>query len=152
MCQATWNVRRRTGRRLSCRNFNVHNDVCAARLLFHSVPPFVLFDTVTYLRQSMEEAEQTVAPHGPLGKFLVDIRRREPRWAAADKGPLDLGDIALLVHPEWCERQEVPAPSVDWELASDHAHSHGHMQRVYHVDRKGTFALLSRTLEECARR
>ena len=36
-----------------CWNFNVHNDVRAARALFHSNVPFVLFDTGTYLRQSM---------------------------------------------------------------------------------------------------
>ena len=133
-----------------CWNFNVHNDVRAARALFHSRLPFVLFDTGTYLRQSMEEAERRVAPHGPLGRFLTDIRRSEPRWMAPEKGLFDLGDVALLVAPEQCEWEEVPVPTVGWDLVYDHAHTHGRMIRVYHVDRKGTFDLLEHKLAEHA--
>jgi purine nucleosidase len=129
-----------------CWNFNVHNDVRAARTLFHSDLPFVLFDTGTYLRQSMVEAEERVEPHGPLGRYLTDIRRRSPRWAAPDKGLFDLGDIVLLVAPDLCEWEEVPVPSVGWDLVYDHAQTHGRMIRVYHVDRRGTFDLLTRTL------
>ncbi len=126
-----------------CWNFNVYNDVRAARTLFHSRLPFVLFDTGTYLRQSMEEAEARVAPRGPLGRYLTDIRRRQPRWMAPDKGLFDLGDLALLVEPGLCEWEEVPVPTVGWDLVYDHAHTHGRMQRVYHVDRPGTFRLLA---------
>lgn len=135
-----------------CWNFNVHNDVRAARTLFHSPLPFVLFDTGTYLRQSMAEAEERVAPHGALGRYLVDIRRREPRWQAPEKGLFDLGDIALLAQPELCEWEEVAVPTVGWDLLYDHGHTHGRMQRVYHVDRRGTFDLFTRTLEEHASR
>jgi purine nucleosidase len=134
-----------------CWNFNVHNDVRAARTLFHSTLPFVLFDTGTYLRQSMEDAERCVAPHGALGRFLVEIRRREPRWAAPDKGLFDLGDIALLVEPGTCEWEEVAVPSVGWDLAYDHSRTHGRMQRVYHVDRQRTFDLLTHKLASAAR-
>jgi inosine-uridine nucleoside N-ribohydrolase len=127
----------------TCWNFNVHNDVRAARALFHSPLPFVLFDTGTYLRQPLEEAEQTVAPHGPLGRYLVDIRRRTPRHAAPSKGLFDLGDVAFLVDPALAEWEEVSVPTVGWDLVYDHAHTHGRMLRVYHIDRPGTFRLLS---------
>jgi hypothetical protein len=129
-----------------CWNFNVHNDVRAARTLFHSALPFVLFDTGTYLRQPMEEAAARVAPYGPLGRYLYEIRTRAPRWSAPEKGLFDLGDVALLVQPELCEWEEVPVPAVGWDLLYDHTRPQGRMQRVYHVDRKGTFDLLERTL------
>jgi hypothetical protein len=129
-----------------CWNFNVHNDVRAARLLFHSPLPLVLFDTGTYLRQPLEEAETRVAPHGALGRYLTDIRRRQPRWAAPEKGMFDLGDAVLLVAPELCEWEEVAVPSVGWDLVYDHQRTHGRMLRVYHVDRRGTFDLLERML------
>lgn len=38
------------------------------------------------------------------------------------------------------------------DLLYDHGHTHGRMQRVYHVDRRGTFDLFTRTLEEHAPR
>lgn len=129
-----------------CWNFNVHNDVRAARTLFHSRLPFVLFDTGTYLRQPMAEAEARVAPHGALGRFLTDIRRRAPRWAAPEKGLFDLGDAVLLVEPSLCEWEEVAVPGVGWDLLYDHHRTHGRMLRVYDVDRRGTFDLLERTL------
>jgi inosine-uridine nucleoside N-ribohydrolase len=135
---------------LRCWNFNTYNDVRAARALFHSKLPLVLFDTGTYLRQSMEEAERRVAPHGELGRYLYEIRSGDSRWAAADKGLFDLGDIALLVEPGLCEWEEVAVPSVGWDLAYDHTRTHGRMVRVHHVSRDHTFELLSGSLERHA--
>jgi hypothetical protein len=129
-----------------CWNFNVYNDVRAARALFHGPLPLVLFDTGTYLRQPMAEAEAQLAPHGALGRYLVEIRRRRPQWAAPDKGLFDLGDIAFLVAPSLAEWEEVPVPSVNWDLAYDHTRTHGRMLRIYHIDRAGTFRLLAERL------
>jgi inosine-uridine nucleoside N-ribohydrolase len=129
-----------------CWNFNVYNDVRAARALFHSELSLALFDTGTYLRLPMEAAEQQLAPHGPLGRYLVDIRRRYDFAMRADKGLFDLGDIALLVDPSLAEWEQVPVPSVEWDLRYDHARPHGEMLRVFHIDREGTFDLLSRSL------
>ena len=96
----------------------------------------------------MEVAEQQLAPHGALGRYLVDIRRRHAYTMRADKGLFDLGDIAFLVNPALAEWEQVPVPGVEWDLRYDHAHPHGEMLRVYHIDRAGTFALLSRHLSE----
>jgi hypothetical protein len=54
------------------------------------------------------------------------------------------GDPALA---EW---EHVPVPGVDWDLRYDHAHTRGEMLRVYHIDREGTFSLLSRRLADHA--
>ncbi|HEX2032996.1 MAG TPA: nucleoside hydrolase [Chloroflexota bacterium] len=129
-----------------CWNFNVYNDVRAVRTLFHAPLPLVLFDTGTYLRQPLEEAERLVAPHGRLGRYLVDIRRASPGYASAEKGLFDLGDIAMLVDPSLSEWEEVPCPTVNWDLLYDHRRTHGRMLRVYHIDRPGTFRLLSERL------
>lgn len=131
-----------------CWNYNVYNDVRAARALFHSSLPLALFDTGTYLRLPMEAAEQQLAPHGPLGRYLVDIRRRSAYAMRPDKSLFDLGDIAFLLDPELAEWDQVPVPSVDWDLRYDHARPNGEMLRVYHIDRAGTFALLSRYLSQ----
>ncbi len=135
-----------------CWNYNVYNDVRAARALFHSALPLVLFDTGTYLRLPMEAAEQQLAPHGALGRYLVDIRRRHAYTMRADKGLFDLGDMAFLVDPTLAEWEQVGVPHVEWDLRYDHAHSHGEMLRVFHIDREGTFALLSRALSQHATR
>jgi purine nucleosidase len=134
-----------------CWNFNVYNDLRAARALFHSDLPLVLFDTGTYLRLPMDEAARLLTPHGPLGRYLVEIRHRRAAYQRPDKGIFDLGDIALLVEPDLAEWEEVAVPTVTWDLLYDHAHPHGRMLRVYHIDRRRTFRLLSERLAAHAR-
>ena len=56
----------------------------------------------------------------------------------------------FLVAPELTEWEEVPVPTVNWDLRYDHARTHGRMLRVYHVDRRGTFSLLSERLARLA--
>ncbi len=80
-------------------NFNVFGDVRAARLVFHSPCPFVLFDTGTYLTLPMEESEAKLAPCGELGRCLHEIRLTDPAFREPTKGLFDLGDIAALLDP-----------------------------------------------------
>ena len=69
---------------------------------------------------------------------LVYVHRKSPQ------------EIEGLVAPQLCEWEEVSVPTVGWDLVYDHAHTHGRMIRVYHVDRKGTFDLLEHKLAEHA--
>ena len=133
-----------------CWNFNVHNDVRAARALFASRLPLVLFDTGTHLTLPMEEAEQLLGPLGPLGRYLVDIRRGNFHWSLPNKGLFDLGDITLLVDPAAAQWEEVGAPSVGWDLRYDHEHANGRMLRVHDIERDRTFALLAERLARWA--
>jgi purine nucleosidase len=131
-------------------NFNAYNDVRAVRTLFASDLPFVLFDTGTDLTMPMEESEQVIRPHGALGRFLHDIRLREPWYQEPTKGFFDLGDIAFLVDPTLARQEVVEAPTVGWDLDYDHERTHGEIVRVFDIDRDRTFDLLQRKLAGAA--
>jgi purine nucleosidase len=130
-----------------CWNFNAYNDLRAVRVLFESRMPLVLFDTGTHLTLPMEETEQRILPHGPLGKFLYDIRLREKAWQSPTKGLFDLGDIAAVVEPSLATFEVVNVPSVNWDMLYDHKRTHGRMVRIHAIDRDGTMNLLERKLK-----
>lgn len=125
-----------------CVNFNVFGDVRAARTLFGSNLPFVLFDTGTFLRATMEETERRLAPHGELGRYLHEYRRAHPHWMTPEKGFFDLGDIAALADPGLASWEETDCPEVGWDLTYRFTGERGGMLRCYHVDRDATFELL----------
>ena len=125
-----------------CYNFNVIGDVRAARLIYHSPLPFVLFDTGTYLRCPMQESERYVRPCGELGKYLHEVRLVRPHFQSPRKGFFDLGDIAALVDPDLACWETTDCPEVDWDLDYQFKGTLGSIQRCYHVDRDRTFGLL----------
>ncbi|MFO7958416.1 MAG: nucleoside hydrolase [Candidatus Brocadiia bacterium] len=129
-----------------CSNFNVVGDLKAARVLFTSKLPLVLFDTGTYLRAPVEETERGLAPCGQIGRYLHEIRLRTEHWRSPRKAFYDLGDIAFLVDPSLAYREETDAPSVDNDLRYNWQRTFGRIVRVYQIDRDGTFELLYRTL------
>ncbi len=129
-------------------NFNTYNDVKAARLVFASELPLVLFDTGTNLTCPVEESERTIRPRGPLGRYLHEIRLTTPWFRSPTKGFFDLGDIAFLLDPTVAEQQIVPAPAIKRDLTYDHQDARGRMLRVFDIDRDQTFALLRNKLAE----
>jgi purine nucleosidase len=141
---AFWHLRTRWPER--CYNFNVIGDVRAARLLFHTPLPFVLFDTGTYLRCPMEESAARVAPHGALGQYLHTYRLTSDWFQSPRKGFYDLGDVAALVDPDLACWDVTPCPEVGWDLGYRFTDTLGSILRCYHVDRDRTFELLYRRL------
>lgn len=137
---AFWHFRTRWPEK--CYNFNVFGDVRAARLIFHSPLPFVLFDTGTHLTCPMEESERLVRPYGALGAYLHDYRHTSPSFASPKKGFFDLGDVAALLDPTLACWEEVECPEVNWDLTYAFKGTLGSILRCYHVDRDRTFALL----------
>ncbi len=133
---------------LRCWNFNAVNDLKAVRALFSSALPLALFDTGTYLRCPMAEGEENILPHGPLGKYLHEIRLRSPGHQRPDKGFFDLGDIAALIDPSLVEWEIAKAPSVDWDTSYGWKRDLGRILRIYQISRDPTFALLYRKLAE----
>jgi inosine-uridine nucleoside N-ribohydrolase len=127
-------------------NFNAYNDIRSARFLFELPCRFILFDTGTHLRISMEDTAARIAPLGSLGKFLYEIRFRKPAWSAPSKGVFDLGDIAAFVDPETVRWEIVKAPRVDPGLNYDMTKTFGDIIRIYHVESRPTFALLEEAL------
>ena len=136
---------------VQCWNFNVYNDLKAARILFKSELPLVLFDTGTYLRTPMEESERELKPSGPLGEYLHNFRSRHEGFRSPRKGFFDLGDVAILIDSSLGYSEVVDAPQVDWDMRYVHNRSHGRMRRVYQIDRDRTFALFHKHLADWAR-
>jgi purine nucleosidase len=137
---AFWHLRTRWPEK--CWNFNVFGDVRAARLLFHSPLPFVLFDTGTYLTCPMEESERMLKPYGALGDYLHEYRKTHPGFMRPQKGFYDMGDIAALLDPSLACWEETACPEVDWDLSYRFKGTLGSILRCYHVDRDRSFDLL----------
>jgi inosine-uridine nucleoside N-ribohydrolase len=131
-------------------NFNVHGDVRAARILFHSNLPFVLFDTGSRLFCPMEESAQWVK-QSELGRFLHEYRLKNEWYQSPTKGFYDLGDIAALVDPSLATWETVACPEVAWDLTYRFRNTMGRIVRCADIDRDRTFALLDRKLAESAR-
>ncbi|MHC4405793.1 MAG: nucleoside hydrolase, partial [Planctomycetota bacterium] len=129
-------------------NFNVYNDLRAARILLTSRLPLVLFDTGTYLRCPMAESEERIRPHGRLGQYLHDFRLTRSGYQSPRKGFFDLGDVAALVDPSLVYSEVVDAPGIRWDMAYDHSKTFGQMVRIYQIDRDRAFELFYRKLDE----
>lgn len=134
-----------------CYNFNIFGDVKAARVLFTSSLPFVLFDTGTFLVASIEEMEQGLLPLGPLGKYLHEVRLRTENYASTNRAYSDLadgrafsdlGDVAFLADPSLCKWEETLAPALGWDLTYRWEQTYGTILRVHTIDRDKTFELL----------
>ncbi len=130
-------------------NFNVHGDVRAARRLFQSDLSFVLFDTGSDLFCPMAESAPW-AKTGELGRFLHEFRFKSGWYQSPTKGFYDLGDIAALVDPSLGSWEVVDAPEFGWDLAYQFKNTRGRILRCADIDRDGTFALLTRKLNEAA--
>lgn len=128
-------------------NFNVHGDVRAARILFHSNLPLVLFDTGSRLYCPMEESARW-AETGELGRYLHAYRAKTPWYQSPTKGFFDLGDIAVLADPSLGRWEAVSGPELAWDLTYRFRDTMGRILRCADVDRDGTFALMTRKLQK----
>ncbi len=125
-----------------CVNYNVYNDVRAARRLFHSPVPFVLFDTGDHLTCPMEESAAEVAPYGDIGAYLHEYRHRRPYFSRPGKGIFDLGDIAALIDPALATWQVETCPSITYDQSYQFdGRDRGQILRCADLDRDGTFRL-----------
>ncbi|WP_299531502.1 nucleoside hydrolase [Ulvibacterium sp.] len=130
-------------------NYNVKGDMHAARMLFHSPVPLVLFDTGTNLSAgTMEESKEKVEPFGELGKYLYNYRFKSDYWQGTKKGFFDLGDIAVLIDPELGQWEETVCPTITTYMDYNFYKTNGKFLRCKKVDRNGTFKMLYRKLEE----
>ncbi len=139
-----WHFRTEWPRR--CWNFNVIGDVRAARLVFHSDLPFVLFDTGTHLTCPMEQSARWVG-FSPLGRFLHEFRLENRAYQSAGKGFFDLGDIAALVDPSLATWEIVDCPEVDWDLSYQFKGTKGRILRCADINRDRTFDFLEEKLK-----
>ncbi len=137
---------------VQCWNFNAYNDIKAVQIIFERPCRLVLFDTGTYLRMPWEEMERRIAPIGPLGKYLFDIRVERAWTKSPTKGFFDLGDIVALVDPAAVEFEQVSAPRIGHDLDYDFSKDYGKIIRIFEVDRVRSFQMLEKALFVIERR
>lgn len=134
----------------ACTNFNARNDHPAARAVFETPCRLILFDTGTHLCAAMEETARRLAPRGPLGAYLHEIRSRKPDFMTDRKGFFDLGDAAALADPSCARFERVQAPSVREDLSYDFSRRNGEVVRLFDVSRDRCFDLLEEALRKIA--
>jgi purine nucleosidase len=130
-----------------CWNYNVFNDIKAARLLFEQPSRLVVFDTGTHLTISHEETARRFKPLGALGAYLHAIRDRHRHFLQSGKSMFDVGDIAALINPATVRWEQTEAPTVDHDLRYNFSKKNGHITRIYHVERDLSFDLLEAALK-----
>jgi len=136
---------------INSQNANVMMDNRAARQIFHSNMPLVMYDTGTYIRCPKAESEKILKPYGPLGEYLHSIRvnASSPGCRSESKGFFDLGDIVLLADPESSEMEVADIPM----LRNNGYYVFGKKDmgkglRVTHTCRRKCFRMLHEKLAE----
>jgi len=127
-------------------NANIVMDLTAARRVFASDLPLIMFDTGTYIRWTMERSAELIRPHGALGAYLHEIRERHPTMCSYTKGFFDLGDVCLLVDPSLAEWDIETGPTLLRDSTFDFARPQGQILRVHHISRSGCLDLLHAAL------
>ena len=96
------------------REFNLRQDVPAARIVFDSGVPLVLLPcegVVRHLSTSVPELERFVAPHGALGRFLTDrVKSYRADHVGWSKPIWDMAPVAYLIDPDWTPTSIVHSP------------------------------------------
>lgn len=131
----------RSGWPTECKNYNAKGDRFAARLLFESGMPFILFDTGTDLVCPMPESEVQVKPYGALGNYLHEFRYNQPFMQSDTKGFFDMGDIAAIIDPSVATWEVADCPTVTEDMLYDFTNLHGKLLRCKAIDRDKTFNL-----------
>jgi len=127
---------------LRTRQFNVKNDIHAARTLLKTWVPLVWFDTGTHLACPMELTEKHLASTGGLGKFIHEYRNTRSDWTLPTKGFFDLGDMVFLLEPDTCSTEVIKAPTMDEYMFFNHEYTNGKMLRVFDIDNNRSWNLL----------
>lgn len=126
------------------REFNLIQDVAAARTVFDSGVPLVLvpcMGVASNLQTSLSELRDHIKDAGPVGRYLYDTYERcSADHFAYTRVIWDVSAVAWVVNPDWCPSVLVPSPRVSddgcWMMDPTR-----HMIRcVRHVQRDRIFA------------
>ncbi len=106
------------------REFNLRQDVPAARTVFDSGVPLVMLPCEGVVRQlstSVPELERYVAPHGALGRFLTDrVKGYRTDHVGWSKPIWDMAPIAYLIDPDWTPTCLVHSPILTDQVTWSH--------------------------------
>ncbi|MGW5364917.1 nucleoside hydrolase [Actinopolymorpha pittospori] len=118
------------------REFNLSNDIHAANVVLGSRLEVWQIPRSVYRLMAVGYAElmERVAPHGPLGRYLVDqLVEWNARWVDGPMEYRSLGDspaVGVMMYPDCGRWQLRPAPTIDADMRYVHDDQNP-MIRVY---------------------
>lgn len=126
--------------------FNLKQDIHAARVLFESGVPLVhlpCHPVASHLVTSVAELREQMAPFSKLGEYLTEIVHgyagNPPGWS---KVIWDIAASAWVLNPEWISTREIPSPVLldDMTWAASPSEKRHHIQEALTVNRNAIFA------------
>lgn len=134
--------------------FNLKQDVAAARVLFDCGVPLVLvpcMGVTTHLHTTVPEIERYVEPHGEIGAFLASrfkgYRDDHLGWS---KVLWDMATIGYLLEPSWVPTELVPSPIVTDQVTWSVDRRRHQVRCASYVQRDPIFSDLFRKLAAAA--
>ena len=125
------------------REFNLMQDILAARVIFDSGVPLVHIPcngVTTHLHTTVPELEAHVAGRGAIGDYLVGIFKKyhEDHYAWS-KVIWDIAPIAWLINDAWVPTELVHSPLVTDQLTWSFDASRHFIRSAYRLDRDAIF-------------
>jgi inosine-uridine nucleoside N-ribohydrolase len=132
------------------REFNLMQDVQAARIIFDSGVPLVhipCMGVTTHLLTTMSELNEYVRGRSDIGDYLVDIvGAYEKDHAGWSKVIWDISTVAYLNNEQWMESELVHSPIVTDQLTWSIDHARHLIRYVRYIHRDPIFKDLFRRL------
>ena len=132
------------------REFNLAQDVPAARLLFDCGVPLVqipCLPVASHLLTTAPDMDYYYPEMGDIGKYLVDSFKSYTRdhfaWA---KEIWDISAIAYLVNPEWVPADLIHSPILTDQVTWSHDPSRHFIKAARQIDRNAVFRDMLRKL------
>jgi purine nucleosidase len=129
----------------TAREFNLKQDLHAARILFDSGVPLVRLPcepVVSHLSVSVAELAEAIEPYSRLGAFLTArVREFAGNPLGWSKVIWDIAASARVIQPNWIPTRQVPSPilqnSMDWGAPESVRHL---VEEAISVNRNAIFA------------
>jgi len=132
--------------------FNLRQDITAARVILDSGVPFVRVPCVNvteHLITTLPEMERFVKGRGAIGDYLYDIfAAYRPDHFARSKQIWDIGPIAWLIDPSWVPSAIVHSPILTPDLTWSHDPRRHLMREAIGVNRDAILGDLFRRIEK----
>jgi len=130
------------------REFNLHQDIHAARVVFDSGVPVVLapcMGVASHLQTTLSEIEDYVKDSGPIGAYLHETYRNcADDHYGYSRVIWDIAVVAWLIDPEWCPSVVVPSPRVSEDARWIHDPTRHPIRSFYYIHRDKVFKDLFR--------
>lgn len=136
----------------TAREFNLQQDVPAARVILNSGVPFVHIpckNVAEHLTTTIAELEAHLSGHGALADYLVDIVRgyHHDHFAWA-KVIWDISTVAWLINSAWVPTVLTHAPILTDQVTYSHDRGRHLVREAIHCNRNGIFGDVFRRLRQ----